>query len=117
MILIVLGIYVKFRGAVLTKVLGVSSVYLFHVSYLCLVMGCLTVLLGFPVWYGTTKESREILLFVSWVCRQTPKLSLHVSILYCTHCKSLLPICSVHGVSFDGINTYISSFMMCLTYS
>ncbi|XP_036170926.1 tetraspanin-16 isoform X2 [Myotis myotis] len=62
-ILIVLGIYVKFRGAVLTKVLGLSSMYLFHVSYLCLVMGCLTVLLGFPVWYGTTKESREILLF------------------------------------------------------
>ncbi|XP_005861441.1 PREDICTED: tetraspanin-16 isoform X1 [Myotis brandtii] len=62
-ILIVLGIYVKFRGAVLTKVLGLSSVYLFHVSYLCLVMGCLTVLLGFTVWYGTTKESRGILLF------------------------------------------------------
>ncbi|XP_070270043.1 tetraspanin-16 isoform X1 [Myotis yumanensis] len=62
-ILIVLGIYVKFRGAVLTKVLGMSSVYLFHVSYLCLVMGCLTVLLGFTVWYGTTKESRGILLF------------------------------------------------------
>ncbi|XP_015420851.1 PREDICTED: tetraspanin-16 isoform X2 [Myotis davidii] len=63
-ILIVLGIYVKFRGAVLTKVLRPSSVYLFHVSYLCLVMGCLTtVLLGFPVWYGTTEESREILLF------------------------------------------------------
>ncbi|XP_006104634.1 tetraspanin-16 isoform X2 [Myotis lucifugus] len=62
-ILIALGIYVKFRGAVLTKVLGLSSVYLFHVSYLCLVLGCLTVLLGFTVWYGTTKESRGILLF------------------------------------------------------
>ncbi|ELK28719.1 Tetraspanin-16 [Myotis davidii] len=75
-ILIVLGIYVKFRGAVLTKVLRPSSVYLFHVSYLCLVMGCLTtVLLGFPVWYGTTEESREILLFgshVAWGRAGTP---------------------------------------------
>ncbi|XP_036315676.1 tetraspanin-16 isoform X2 [Pipistrellus kuhlii] len=63
-ILIGLGIYVSFRGAVLTTVLGVFSTHLFHVGYLCLVMGCLTVLLGFAGWYATSKESRGILLFV-----------------------------------------------------
>ncbi|XP_066217109.1 tetraspanin-16 isoform X1 [Saccopteryx leptura] len=62
-ILISLGIYVKFRGAVLTRVLGLSSAYLFNVAYLCLVMGCITVLLGFAGWYGATKESRGTLLF------------------------------------------------------
>ncbi|XP_066217110.1 tetraspanin-16 isoform X2 [Saccopteryx leptura] len=66
-ILISLGIYVKFRGAVLTRVLGLSSAYLFNVAYLCLVMGCITVLLGFAGWYGATKESRGTLLFVQEV--------------------------------------------------
>ncbi|KAF6307376.1 tetraspanin 16 [Rhinolophus ferrumequinum] len=63
-ILIGLGAYVKFRGAVLTRVLGLSSAYLLHVGYLCLVMGCITVLLVFARWYGATKESRGTLLFV-----------------------------------------------------
>ncbi|KAM8764417.1 tetraspanin-16 isoform 2-T2 [Rhynchonycteris naso] len=66
-ILISLGIYVKFRGAVLTRVLGLSSAYLFNVAYLCLLMGCITVLLGFAGWYGATKESRGTLLFVQEV--------------------------------------------------
>ena len=52
MILIGLSIYVNFRGAVLTKVLGLSSEYLFHVGYLCLVMGSVTVLLGFAAGAG-----------------------------------------------------------------
>ncbi|DAA27936.1 TPA: tetraspanin 16 [Bos taurus] len=63
MILIGLSIYVNFRGAVLTKVLGRSSAYLFHVGYLCLVMGSVTVLLGFARWHGAAKESRGTLLF------------------------------------------------------
>ncbi|XP_019514791.1 PREDICTED: tetraspanin-16 isoform X2 [Hipposideros armiger] len=67
MILIGLGIYVKFRGAVLTMVLGLSFAYLLHVGYLCLVMGCITVLLGFARWCGATKESRVTLLFVEEV--------------------------------------------------
>ncbi|CAD7685579.1 unnamed protein product [Nyctereutes procyonoides] len=37
------GIDVKFRGAVLTRVLGLSSAYLVHVGYLCLAIGCITV--------------------------------------------------------------------------
>lgn len=113
-----LGIYVKFRGAILTSVLGVFSTYLFLVAYLCLLMGCLTVLLGFAGWYATTKESRGILLFVSWVCRQTPKLSPHICIWVggiCTYCKALPPIYRVCDVSCDGINTCIFSFMTCLT--
>ncbi|XP_058381642.1 tetraspanin-16 isoform X2 [Diceros bicornis minor] len=66
-VLIGLGIYVMFRGAALTRVLGLCSAYLHHVSYLCLVMGCITVLLGFAGWYGATKESRGTLLFVQEV--------------------------------------------------
>ncbi|XP_054418040.1 tetraspanin-16 [Pteronotus mesoamericanus] len=62
-ILIGLGICVKFRGAVLTRVLGLSSAFLLHAAYLCLVTGCSTVLLGFIGWYGTTRESRGTLLF------------------------------------------------------
>ncbi|KAB0387324.1 hypothetical protein FD755_002280 [Muntiacus reevesi] len=62
MILIGLSIYVNFRGAVLTKVLGLSSAYLFHVGYLCLVMGSVTVLLGFARRQGAAKESRSTLL-------------------------------------------------------
>ncbi|KAM9730191.1 tetraspanin-16 [Dama dama] len=64
MILIGLSIYVNFRGAVLTKVLGLSSAYLFHVGYLCLVMGSVTVLLGFARRQGAAKESRGTLLSV-----------------------------------------------------
>ncbi|XP_040096583.1 tetraspanin-16 isoform X1 [Oryx dammah] len=63
MILIGVSICVNFRGAVLTKVLGLSSAYLFHVGYLCLVMGSVTVLLGFARWHGAAKESRGTLLF------------------------------------------------------
>ncbi|XP_057566424.1 tetraspanin-16 isoform X2 [Hippopotamus amphibius kiboko] len=63
-VLISPGIYVNFRGAVLTRVLGLSSAYLLHVGYLCLAMGCITVLLGFAGWHGATEESRGTLLFV-----------------------------------------------------
>ncbi|OWK11642.1 TSPAN16 [Cervus elaphus hippelaphus] len=78
MILIGLSIYVNFRGAVLTKVLGLSSAYLFHIGYLCLVMGSVTVLLGFARRQGAAKESRGTLLSVSWICTQTPQLLHHV---------------------------------------
>lgn len=52
MVLIGLGTYVRFRGAVLTRlhpqaVLGLSSAYLFHIGCLCPVMGYITVLLDF----------------------------------------------------------------------
>ncbi|KAF6097929.1 tetraspanin 16 [Phyllostomus discolor] len=61
--LIGLGIYVKFKGAALTGVLGLSPTNLLHVTHLCLVLGCSSVLLGFVGWYGTIKESMCILLF------------------------------------------------------
>ncbi|XP_073909524.1 tetraspanin-16 isoform X2 [Castor canadensis] len=64
MILIGLGLGIKYGGATLTRVLGVASVHLFHFSYLFLAMGCITILLGLAGWYGTTKESRGTLLFV-----------------------------------------------------
>ncbi|XP_020939533.1 tetraspanin-16 isoform X2 [Sus scrofa] len=67
MILISLGIYVNFRGAVLTRVLGLSSAYLLQVGYLCLGMGCITLLLGFAGWHGAIKENRSTLLFVQEV--------------------------------------------------
>ncbi|XP_069351853.1 tetraspanin-16 isoform X2 [Eulemur rufifrons] len=63
-ILIGLGISAKCGGATLTRVLGLSSAYLLHVGCLCLVLGCIMVLLSCAGWYGTTKESRGILLFV-----------------------------------------------------
>uniref|UniRef100_A0A8D0M3W3 Tetraspanin n=1 Tax=Sus scrofa TaxID=9823 RepID=A0A8D0M3W3_PIG len=63
MILISLGIYVNFRGAVLTRVLGLSSAYLLQVGYLCLGMGCITLLLGFVGWHEAIKENRSTLLF------------------------------------------------------
>ncbi|XP_006765896.1 PREDICTED: tetraspanin-16 isoform X1 [Myotis davidii] len=100
-ILIVLGIYVKFRGAVLTKVLRPSSVYLFHVSYLCLVMGCLTtVLLGFPVWYGTTEESREILLFsLLWMV-----VILTVEITVATLVLAFLPTAPEESLEYNFVS-------------
>uniref|UniRef100_A0A8C9A791 Tetraspanin n=1 Tax=Prolemur simus TaxID=1328070 RepID=A0A8C9A791_PROSS len=63
-ILIGLGISAKCGGATLTRVLGLSSAYLLHVGCLCLVLGCIMILLSCAGWYGTTKESRGILLFV-----------------------------------------------------
>ncbi|XP_012411652.1 tetraspanin-16 isoform X2 [Trichechus manatus latirostris] len=62
-LLIGLGTWVN-GGSALTRVLGLSSAYLLHIGYLCLAMGCITVLLGFAGWYGATKENRGILLFV-----------------------------------------------------
>ncbi|KAM5188759.1 tetraspanin-16 isoform 2-T2 [Callospermophilus lateralis] len=63
-ILIGLGLNVKYGEATLTRVLGLSSAYLFHFGYLCLIIGCITVLLGLAGWYGATKESRSTLFFV-----------------------------------------------------
>ncbi|XP_020750012.1 tetraspanin-16 isoform X2 [Odocoileus virginianus] len=76
MILIGLSIYVNFRGAVLTKVLGLSSAYLFHVGYLCLVMGSVMVLLGFARRQGAAKESRGTLLSVREVALEHNFVSL-----------------------------------------
>lgn len=72
-----LGIYVKFREAVLARVLGLSSAYLLNTGCLCPSVGCLTVLLGFVGWYGATRENRGTLLFVSWICTHPPKLPPH----------------------------------------
>uniref|UniRef100_A0A2K6K031 Tetraspanin n=2 Tax=Rhinopithecus TaxID=542827 RepID=A0A2K6K031_RHIBE len=63
-LLVGLGIGGKCGGASLTSVLGLSSAYLLHVGNLCLVMGCVTVLLSCAGWYGVAKESRGMLLFV-----------------------------------------------------
>ncbi|KAM6216773.1 tetraspanin-16 [Rhynchocyon petersi] len=62
MLLIGLGSCVNEKVA-LTKVLGLSATYLLHIGCLCLVMGCITVLLGLAGWYGATKENRGILFF------------------------------------------------------
>ncbi|XP_011810205.1 PREDICTED: tetraspanin-16 [Colobus angolensis palliatus] len=63
-ILVGLGIGGKCGEASVTGVLGLSSAYLLHVGNLCLVMGCVTVLLSCAGWYGVTKESRGMLLFL-----------------------------------------------------
>lgn len=68
-----LGIYVKFREAVLARVLGLSSAYLLNTDCLCPAVGYLTVLLGFVGWYGATRENRGTLLFVSWICTHPPQ--------------------------------------------
>ncbi|KAM5232324.1 tetraspanin-16 [Hipposideros larvatus] len=88
MILIGLGISVKFRGADLTMVLGLSFAYLLHVGYLCLVMGYITVLLGFARWCGATKESRVTLLF----CFLCLVVILIVEITVATVTLAFLPI-------------------------
>jgi hypothetical protein len=94
MILIGLGLGIKYGGATLTRVLGVASVHLFHFSYLFLAMGCITILLGLAGWYGTTKESRGTLLFVSWICTQNPKLPQNIQILHWCIAGTLTP-CSL----------------------
>ncbi|XP_051011740.1 tetraspanin-16 isoform X1 [Acomys russatus] len=62
MVLTGLGLGVKYGEATLTKVLGMSSAYLFHFGFLSLGMGCLTIVLSLVGWYGTSKESRCTLL-------------------------------------------------------
>ncbi|XP_006161580.1 tetraspanin-16 isoform X5 [Tupaia chinensis] len=64
MVLLSLGVGVRYGGATLTRVLGLSSAYLLYLSLLYLVMGCVTILLGLAGWYGAMKESRGTLLFV-----------------------------------------------------
>uniref|UniRef100_A0A8C9K137 Uncharacterized protein n=1 Tax=Panthera tigris altaica TaxID=74533 RepID=A0A8C9K137_PANTA len=59
-ILIGRGIYGSFRGAVLTRVLALSSAYLLHVGSLCPAMSCLTGLLGFAGWSGATKGTLSL---------------------------------------------------------
>ncbi|XP_006161577.1 tetraspanin-16 isoform X2 [Tupaia chinensis] len=63
MVLLSLGVGVRYGGATLTRVLGLSSAYLLYLSLLYLVMGCVTILLGLAGWYGAMKESRGTLLF------------------------------------------------------
>ncbi|KAI4541643.1 hypothetical protein MG293_008785 [Ovis ammon polii] len=94
MVLIGLSIYVNFRGAVLTKVLGLSSAYLFHVGCLCLVMGSVTVLLGFARRHGTAKESRGTLLFGFLVM----VIILTVEIMAATVVLAFFPVLKCCGV-------------------
>ncbi|XP_037674571.1 tetraspanin-16 isoform X2 [Choloepus didactylus] len=69
-LLVGLSAWVKCGGSLLTRVFGLSSVYLLHISYLCLVMGCIVMLLGFAGWYGATKESRSVLFIVEDMARE-----------------------------------------------
>ncbi|XP_060226726.1 tetraspanin-16 [Meriones unguiculatus] len=62
MVLTGLGLGVKYGEATVTKVLGISSAYLFHFGFLSLGMGCLTVVLSLAGCYATSKESRGLLL-------------------------------------------------------
>ncbi|XP_048198273.1 tetraspanin-16 isoform X2 [Perognathus longimembris pacificus] len=63
-ILIALGLGVKYGRPSLTTVLGLSSAYLLHFGYVFLVLGCVIIPLALAGWYGATKESRGTLLFV-----------------------------------------------------
>ncbi|KAM4887125.1 tetraspanin-16 isoform 2-T2 [Thomomys bottae] len=62
-ILIALGLGMKYGRASLTTVLGLSSSYLLHFGYLFLVLGCVIIPLALAGWYGAIKESRGTLLF------------------------------------------------------
>ncbi|XP_051011741.1 tetraspanin-16 isoform X2 [Acomys russatus] len=76
MVLTGLGLGVKYGEATLTKVLGMSSAYLFHFGFLSLGMGCLTIVLSLVGWYGTSKESRCTLLMVQDIASEHTLLSL-----------------------------------------
>ncbi|KAL6067034.1 hypothetical protein STEG23_031269 [Scotinomys teguina] len=62
MVLIGLALGVMYGEATLTKVLGISSAYLFHFGYLSLGMGCITIVLSLAGWYGAITEGRGMLL-------------------------------------------------------
>ncbi|XP_012665614.1 tetraspanin-16, partial [Otolemur garnettii] len=62
-ILIGLGISIKCGDGALTRVFGLSSAYFLHISNLCMVMGCILILLSCTGCYGTAKNSRGTLLF------------------------------------------------------
>ncbi|XP_055095399.1 tetraspanin-16 isoform X3 [Symphalangus syndactylus] len=94
-ILVGLGIGGKCGGASLTNVLGLSSAYLLHVGNLCLVMGCVTVLLGCARWYGATKESRGMLLF----CILSMVIVLIVEVTAATVVLLFFPILKCCGVN------------------
>ncbi|XP_045847442.1 tetraspanin-16 [Meles meles] len=89
-IFIGLDIYVKFRGAVLARVLGLSSAYLLNTGCLCPAVGCLLVLLGFAGWYGATRENRGTLLF----CFLSTVTILIVEIIVVAVVLALFHICS-----------------------
>uniref|UniRef100_G3U3Z1 Tetraspanin 16 n=1 Tax=Loxodonta africana TaxID=9785 RepID=G3U3Z1_LOXAF len=95
-LLIGLGTWVN-GGPTLTRVLGLSSAYLLHIGYLCLAMGCITVLLGFAGWYGATKENRGILLF----CFLTLVVIVLMEITVATVILAFFPI--VQDMAFEHI--------------
>nr|XP_014978419.2 tetraspanin-16 isoform X4 [Macaca mulatta] len=94
-ILVGLGIGGKCGGASLTSVLGLSSAYLLHVGNLCVVMGCVTVLLSCAGWYGVTKESRGMLLF----CILSMVIVLIVEVTAATVVLLFFPILKCCGVN------------------
>ncbi|XP_033051871.1 tetraspanin-16 isoform X2 [Trachypithecus francoisi] len=94
-VLVGLGIGGKCGGASLTSVLGLSSAYLLHVGNLCLVMGCVTVLLSCAGWYGVTKESRGMLLF----CILSMVIVLIVEVTAATVVLLFFPILKCCGVN------------------
>ncbi|XP_010633025.1 LOW QUALITY PROTEIN: tetraspanin-16 [Fukomys damarensis] len=61
-ILIGLGIGIKYGEAALTRVLGPASEYRLHISHLYLALGCLAVPLALVGWCGSKKESRGSLV-------------------------------------------------------
>ncbi|KAM6168071.1 tetraspanin-16 [Erethizon dorsatum] len=63
-ILIGLGIGIKYGEAALTRVLEPASTHHLHIGHLYLGLGCITVLLAMVGWCGATKASRGSLLFV-----------------------------------------------------
>ncbi|XP_076431719.1 tetraspanin-16 [Peromyscus maniculatus bairdii] len=56
MVLTGLALGVMYGEATMTRVLGMSSAYLFHFGYLSLGMGCITRVLSLPGRYGMTTE-------------------------------------------------------------
>ncbi|XP_034515925.1 tetraspanin-16 [Ailuropoda melanoleuca] len=98
-----LGIYVKFRRAVLTRVLGLSSVYLLHIGYLCLAMGCIAVLVGFAGWYGATRESRGTLCFLFTVIILIIEITVAAGVLALFHIVSTVLLLPVHKVALEHV--------------
>nr|XP_042138002.1 tetraspanin-16 [Peromyscus maniculatus bairdii] len=79
MVLTGLALGVMYGEATMTRVLGMSSAYLFHFGYLSLGMGCITRVLSLPGRYGMTTEKGH-----APDCKQSPRGD-HTT-LPCQHC-------------------------------
>ncbi|EHB12950.1 Tetraspanin-16 [Heterocephalus glaber] len=111
-ILIGLGVGIKYGEAALTRVLGPASTYHLHISHLCLGLGCLAVLLALVGWCIAKKESRGSLLFFL----VTMAVILVVEITVASVVLAFFPV-----LKCSGVNNYTdfpsSSFSMVTGHS